>query len=240
MLTQPLIEGITLILASSVATNRKGLALPMEQLSENLLENTATITAVAWDERLAFWISQIGSPPLTTTACIALGVLSLPASRSTWYWMGIYLLLVVLMPLLYLVWLLKKGHITDIHLKVREQRTRPLLVTVAAAFLAWGILHFGAAPRLLVALAAAMCLQTVIFLAITLRWKISFHSASAAGMAVMAWLVVGSLSIGFALSVPIIAWARVRLQRHTAGQTFAGATLGGGILLSVLYMYLLI
>lgn len=219
---------------------QKGFASFMEQLSENLLENRAAISAAAWDERLAFWISQIGSPPLTTTACIALGVLSLPASRSTWYWMGVYLVLVVLMPLLYLVWLLKKGLITDIHLKVREQRTRPLLVTVAAAFMAWGILHFGAAPRLLVALAAAMCLQTVIFLAITLRWKISFHSASAAGMAVMAWLVIGSLSIWFVMSVPIIAWARVRLQRHTVGQTFAGAILGGAILLSVLYLYLLI
>ena len=219
---------------------QKGFASFMEQLSENLLENRAAISAAAWDERLAFWISQIGSPPLTTTACIALGVLSLPASRSTWYWMGVYLVLVVLMPLLYLVWLLKKGLITDIHLKVREQRTRPLLVTVAAAFMAWGILHFGAAPRLLVALAAAMCLQTVIFLAITLRWKISFHSASAAGMAVMAWLAIGSLSIWFALSVPIIAWARVRLQRHTASQTLVGATLGGSILLTVLYMYLLI
>ena len=209
----------------------------MEQVGETLLENPSMV-AMPWDERLAYWISQIGSPPLTTTACLMLGVLTLPASSSTWGWMGVYTLLVVVMPLLYLVWLLKQGQITDIHLRVREQRTRPLLVTVAATVVAWGILHFGAAPQLLVALAAATSLQTIIFLAITLRWKISFHSASAAGMAVMAWMFLGNAAIWFVMSVPVIAWARVRLQRHTASQTFAGAILGSAILIYILHLYL--
>lgn len=211
----------------------------MESISERVLNNSKGVS-VAWDERLAYWISQIGSPPLTTTTCLLLGMLVLPSSRSTWGWMGLYTLLVVLVPLVYLILLLKRGLVTDIHLRVREQRTRPLLVTVAATVAAWVILQIGAAPRLLVALAAATSIQTIVFLFITLRWKISFHSASAAGMAVMAWLFLGSAAIWFVMTVPLVAWARVRLKRHTTGQTFAGAALGSTILLSVFYLYLLI
>jgi membrane-associated phospholipid phosphatase len=31
------------------------------------------------------------------------------------------------------------------------------------------------------------------------------------------------------LSIPLVAWSRVKLRRHTAPQTLAGILLGGGI-----------
>lgn len=208
--------------------------MTIEHLNQRMIDQTTTLVRPAWDERLAYWISQVGCPPLTAAATVALCLPRLPVTGWVWLWVTSYLCLVILAPVLYLVWLLKQGHITDIHLRVREERAKPLLVSLALTLLTWGLLSVVAAPRLLIIMAAATSLQTALFFVITTHWKISLHSASAAAMAVLAWMLYGSVALGLLLTVPLIAWARVRLDRHTLGQTVAGAALGGTILAGLL------
>jgi membrane-associated phospholipid phosphatase len=206
----------------------------IDHFNQPIIDQPASLVRPAWDERLAYWISQIGCPPLTATAAVALSIPSLPATKLTWLWVSSYLILTILAPVLYLLWLLKQGLITDIHLRVRAERTRPLLVSLSLALLTWVLLAAANAPRLLIILAAATSLQTALFFIITIYWKISLHSASAAAMAVLAWLLYGSMAWGLILTIPLIAWARVRLDRHTLSQTVAGAVLGGAVLAAFL------
>jgi membrane-associated phospholipid phosphatase len=115
--------------------------------------------------------------------------------------------------------------VTDLHLRVREQRIQPLLVTIACGGLGWLVLTLAPAPPALSTIAAALWLQTTAILAITLRWKISVHTAAAAGATTVAWALLGT-ALPFPLTVPLIAWARIRLDRHTLPQTLVGALLG--------------
>jgi membrane-associated phospholipid phosphatase len=154
------------------------------------------------------------------------------ATPRAWLWAGIYIVLAILSPLLFLVWLVKRGDVTDLDVQLRVQRSRPLLFTMACGGLAWLALVAGAAPGRMIVLAGGITLQTVLLLGITLRWKISVHTATAAGVAVLAChLLQTPLPL---LGVPLIAWSRVHLKRHTTAQTIGGGLLGATIFLILL------
>jgi membrane-associated phospholipid phosphatase len=157
------------------------------------------------------------------------------ATPGAWSWAAIYILLAILMPLLYIIWLVHQGRVSDLDVQLREQRSRPLLAAVAGALTAWLVLYLGAAPYLLVSVASATWIQTALTLGITLRWKISVHCAVAAGVAVLVWYVLGSVAAPVLVGVLLIAWSRVRLGRHTPAQTLAGALLGVLIFSAILF-----
>jgi membrane-associated phospholipid phosphatase len=129
------------------------------------------------------------------------------------------------MPFLYVAWLVKRGDITDIDVRLRKQRAQPLLVTITCTGFAWLVLALGVAPRVMTVMAGALWFQVVAIFIITLRWKISVHAATAAGATTMAWALLGT-PLPFLVTVPLVAWSRVRLRRHTLLQTVAGALLG--------------
>lgn len=178
----------------------------------------------SWDGRVAYVVSQVGSPPVLTTGAVALLAAALSGLRA-WLWAGAYVGFSMMTPLVYLVWLLWRGRITDLDVQLREQRMRPMLFTIACAIGAWLLLLIGAAPQPLVILAGALLIETLILFVITLRWKISVHCAAAAGAATVIWSIVGS-PLPLLVGVPLIAWSRVRLHRHTLAQVVAGSILG--------------
>jgi hypothetical protein len=185
-----------------------------------------------WDDRLARWVSDILSPPVTATAGLLLVARAI-ATPAAWGWASFYMALVVLVPTLYVIRLLRRGEVTDFHLRVREQRIKPLLVIMAAMIVAWLALLVGDAPRLLLALASAGTVQALIIFLVTLRWKISGHAAAITGLAVLSWLLTSPVAAPAALSVPLVIWARLQLRRHTLPQTLAGATVGALISVAV-------
>lgn len=178
----------------------------------------------SWDGWLAAVISNVGSPPVLACFVVALTALKLSSARA-WMWGGVYVLLGVLIPLLYVVWLVREGRVTDIDVQLRKQRAQPLLVTITCTGLAWLVLALGLAPSPMTILAGALWLQAVAIFAITLRWKISVHAAMAAGAMTMVWMFLGT-ALPMLLTVPLVAWSRVRLRRHTTAQTIVGALLG--------------
>jgi membrane-associated phospholipid phosphatase len=140
-------------------------------------------------------------------------------------WGGIYLVLAIMMPLLYLAWLVKRGRITDLDVRLREQRRRPLLVTIVCTGFAWLVLALGLASSIMTAVAVAVWVQVLLMLAVTLRWKISVHAAVAASATTVAWAFLGT-PLPLLLGVPLVAWSRLGLRRHTLLQTVAGGLLG--------------
>ncbi len=209
--------------------------MEIHQDFEVMLDPYASLMPRAWDEQLARWISSVGSPPVLASVGIILSVATV-GTFSAWLWAGFYILLAVSLPAAYVLWLVRKGEVTDFDLRRREQRLRPFLATLASTLATWLVLYWGDAPQLLVILAAAGWLQIALMLGITLHWKISAHCAAAAGLIVFAWSLLGSAAAPAALSLPLIAWSRIRLQRHDLPQTIAGALLGSSVLGFVLYL----
>ena len=187
-------------------------------------------------QRLAYWVSQIGSPPVTGAASAIL-IAAFLATASAWQWASVYIALTILAPCIYIVWLVQTGKAVDFHLPNREQRIRPLLFSLATAIVTWLLFEQMGAPRLLQMLAVVNGVQTALFLIITLQWKISLHCTVATILSELAFALLGTSAIPFTMSIPLIAWSRVYLDRHTVSQTIAGILLGIIILTPALYYY---
>lgn len=187
-----------------------------------------------WGGRLAYGISQVGSPPVLALVAMLLTASTLSNPRA-WMWAGTHVLCANLTPLLYLIWLLHRGLVTDLDVQIREQRIRPMVFTTVCVGLAGFVLMLGAAPWQMIVVAAALWVQTVVIFGITLRWKISVHCTTAAGVATLAWILAGT-PLPLLVGVPLVAWSRVRLRRHTLAQTAAGTMLGLVIFLGAFWL----
>lgn len=181
-------------------------------------------------QRLAYWISQIGSPPLLGFV----GALVIGQRLGTavgWWQVGLYASLTLLLPLAYIFWLLRRGLVSDFHLPRREERLKPMRLSLVTAVIGWLLLFRLAAPPLLLALSLANLGQSLLYFGITRYWKISIHTAVAAGLAVLVWHTWGLLAWPLLAAVPLVAWSRVYLRRHTVAQTVAGVGVGAFVLL---------
>lgn len=171
--------------------------------------------------RAAYIISQVGSPPVLSLA----GFIAVAATTHTWMLAGIYALLAVVIPLAYLVWLVRHRQVTDLDVQLREQRKKPMLFTLLCGALAWLALLLSNAPMPMRVLAGALWVQMGLVFIITLWWKISVHCATAATVTTLTGCIAGTL-LPSLIVLPLIAWSRVHLRHHTTAQTVAGTLLG--------------
>lgn len=183
-------------------------------------------------EYLAFAISLMGSPPMMALYAITAVALALGTQR-IWLWAGLYLLLAVLIPLIFLIVQVRLGNVTDMDIHLREQRQGALFATAFGSAVTWiAMAIWGAheAVHFMVSLAVAQWLAIYL---ITLRWKISVHSTSAMGISLFVFRTFGVSVLPVFLTVPLVAWSRVKLRRHTPLQTLAGIGLGTVLFLLV-------
>jgi membrane-associated phospholipid phosphatase len=174
---------------------------------------------------LARVISDLFSPAALAVPCILLGVYTCQAEGTYWYALW-YFLIAVPLPVAYVVWLLLSGRVTDFHLPDRRDRTIPFVVAIGCALGAAVALYLMGAPAEFLAPVVTALAQTMLLFLITLAWQISIHTSTTAGLVTFAALAIGGAAIFLALLVPLVAWARLYLGRHTLAQTVAGAALG--------------
>lgn len=174
---------------------------------------------------IARGISDLFCPAVLGIPCLLLGVLASDVP-GTYRYAVLYFLIAIPVPVAYVAWLLKSGRVNDFHLPDRSDRTGPFVVSLASALFGAGLLvYLGAPAAFLVAILAAFA-QTLLLFLITLSWQISIHTATTAGLVTFAILALGSGAAFLALLVPLVAWARIYLGRHTLAQAIAGALLG--------------
>jgi hypothetical protein len=143
-------------------------------------------------------------------------------------WSSLYILLADLLPLAYLVRLVRQGKVGDLHVAIRDQRLRPLMVMLACMALAFAAAIALGAPRPLSVFLGLGLVQGVLLTVVTVFWQISFHAAAAAAMVCAVAVVYGTLAALFLTPILlIVAWARLRLKRHTFRQIVAGAAVSG-------------
>jgi membrane-associated phospholipid phosphatase len=182
-------------------------------------------TSDTWRFMTARILSDLLSPAITGIPFLALAVMG-SGVAGTYRYAVLYFLVAVPPPVLYVVWLVKTGRVTDFHLPARNERIGPFVVCLCSASCALFLLNYLAAPREFVLAILAAFIQTFALFLITLRWQISIHTATVAGLATFAILTLGNDAFVLALLVPAVAWARIYLGRHTLAQTVAGALLG--------------
>lgn len=132
----------------------------------------------------------------------------------------------VVLPFIYLFYLLRRKKVTKIDVPLRRQRTVPYLISVViyfAGFLA--LVAIGAAVTVY-ALMFCYATNTLVISAINTQWKISAHAMGASGPLTALAVTFGWKILPLFLIVILVAWARVELKAHTRAQVAAGAILG--------------
>ena len=173
--------------------------------------------------QMAQLISQIGSPPLMTLTGAAF--LFYKASMS-WLPFMVFTFFSVLLPLGFVVWLLQKGVIGDMHMKYRRDRIKPLIATCLCNAVGLVLISLFNGSDILVQFAQVQCVIAILFLIITPWFKISLHSASAAILFALT-VQLTPYVLPALMMVMSICWSRIFLKRHTPLQVFAGCVLGG-------------
>ncbi len=129
-------------------------------------------------------------------------------------------------------WGVRRGELSDHHIGVREQRRTPMLLGLLSVLVGIAVLVIVGAPTDVLAMAVVMLVVLFGVGAVNLAWKLSAHTAVAAGSVGVLTLVFGPTLLALALLVAAIGWSRVRLRAHTIAQVLAGTFLG--VVLAVL------
>ena len=181
---------------------------------------------VGW-VRLARVLSNVISPPTMFAATgLALGM----RERGLWPgfgWGALYAIMISLTPMLVIVYLMRTGHIGDLHMSATHERHIPYLSAAVSGALVYGLLRLLDGPILLQCLAIFTVVTLSALALINSRWLISIHATAAAATWLIATLIFGWVAGLVLLPLLIlIAWIRLYLKRHTPPQVLAGITLG--------------
>ena len=189
------------------------------------------------EEVVARWISNLFCPPLVgILAAFVFLFYAAPNPRGIWPWVALTLPLVSLPPLAYVLWLMRKGELTDFHMPSRRSRLKPL-----SLMMVWGgtcilLLRYWGAPKVFIVILLTALGYMMVLSTITLFWKISFHSTAISAAASVGLITSGftGWSITITLLIPVVVWARAYLHRHTITQIAAGCFIGISIGLLIL------
>ncbi len=131
----------------------------------------------------------------------------------------------VILPVLLFLWVLKTGRISDIDVTKRAERPKLFGVMTLLALVST-VISFLIANQLFFVLQLATLLICVLNFLITLKWKISGHMVmNNASILIINFLFDWKLLWLFAI-VPVVAFARIYLKKHTPAQVLAGAVVG--------------
>ncbi|MCX4780846.1 hypothetical protein [Streptomyces sp. NBC_01264] len=121
----------------------------------------------------------------------------------------------------------RRGALTDQHIRVRRQRVVPMGLSLVSVIAGITLLRVLGAPADVFALVVAMLVGLLSSLLVTVGWQISIHMSVAGGTAMVLLLVFGPAVLPAVLIAAAIGWSRWALKAHTAAQLLAGTALGG-------------
>ncbi|MFD3682330.1 hypothetical protein [Streptomyces sp. NPDC058613] len=121
----------------------------------------------------------------------------------------------------------RRGTLTDQHIRVRRQRVVPMALSLVSVAAGITLLRVLGAPADVFALVVAMLVGLGSSLLVTIGWQISIHMSVATGTVMILFLVFGPAALPAAPGAAAIGWSRLVLRAHTPAQLLAGAALGG-------------
>lgn len=172
-------------------------------------------------------LTEIFAPaPVGIVALVVVAWRFSPTLGDAMKWLGVSALFVVILPFAFLIAQVRRGRVTDIHVRRREQRLPIILVFLGSWLVLIALLATLGAPHELVALLGAGITALVVTGAITFRWKISLHVGVASGVLTVFTLLFGPGMLALVPLLSLVGWARMELRDHTFFQVFAGALIG--------------
>ncbi len=120
----------------------------------------------------------------------------------------------------------KKGYFSNFDVSRRKQRAPLFIFVITMLILFIFMLLVLKGPFQLIIGATCLAASLVVFAFVNLRIKASIHVAGMASFLLSMGIIFGGYVYLALLLVPLIAWARVRIHRHTIPEVIIGGTLG--------------
>ena len=182
--------------------------------------------------RLASAVSNILNPVVFVVLCIIMIGLQV-SDDVTWQHIAILVGFSLLVPILYLLWQISKGNITDFFMQHRDQRDWIYVVAFGSNLMAAWLLNHLKAPALIrFSIIVALC-QIGVMGIINQFSKISAHASVVTLFCCLVTMLYGSWLLLSFLLVPLVGWGRITLQKHSFRQTTAGIVVSAAIFLIV-------
>ncbi len=180
--------------------------------------------------KLAQWISEICIPPLFLIFVVTIFLISSPGTiTDKLLWWFILFIVPACLPIIYIIYLFRKGKVSNKHLPIRSERTRPYIAAILCILLAIFLLKSAHAPAILILLMTAYLVNAFFLLLINFTWKVSAHAVGVAcPLVVLSWSF-GLIILPLFLILPVVAWARWQLGAHTFGEVLMGSLAGLGL-----------
>ncbi|MGH9857104.1 MAG: hypothetical protein ACRD4B_04595 [Acidobacteriota bacterium] len=145
-------------------------------------------------------------------------------------WTG-YTMIFLLIMAFFIIYGVQKQIFTDIDVSNRTQRPLLFIVSFILSFVYLGGLFLLHGPMILSLVIGGIIVGIVLVSIINTRIKASIHVATISALIFALAFVYNGWYLLLLLFIPLVAWARLKVNRHTLQETIVGAALG--ILLSL-------
>jgi len=162
---------------------------------------------------------------ISIPAYLIINIFMLKTAKEVALWTSLCILFGSIMPFIFVVFLYKKKIINDLHVPRREDRLKPLIVSNMSYLLGFFIFYIFKAPVYLRAIFFTSFITTFILTIITYFWKISFHTSWITFTSITYYVLFGKWTLFLLLFIPLVAWARIKIKRHTIAQVITGSLL---------------
>lgn len=186
-------------------------------------------------KQFAYWVSLIFGTPIH--AVIILVCLHYTGLNHHQYILFAYLMgfLQAIFPVTYLLWAIHTRRIKDIDVTKREERFQMLTLMFVGDTITLAATWMYGTPELFHIFLGVYVVYTTVYL-INFMWKISRHMMLNTVMIVLLGVLVGPQWWLAACVLPVIAWSRIVLHKHTPAQLIAGTFIPGAMLIGM-YSY---
>jgi hypothetical protein len=178
-------------------------------------------------DKAARWLTEVFAPAvLACVLPVVIGIHAGPTVLAGLGWGLLAALFGAVLPYTMILNGVRRGRLSDRHIGVRSQRTRPLALGLVSVLVGLGLLVVLGAPRELVALVVASFVGGFVATVVNHFWKLSVHASVAAGTCVILVLAFGPLLLVSGVVVVGVCWSRVKLGDHTVAQVVTGSAVG--------------
>jgi len=195
--------------------------------------------------QLSKFISIILHPIFMPLLALHLTLAALPSIADLHYIYGIVICCTIILPLLSIFFLIKKGKVSSVEMSNHKERSLPLFITVLWMSLGLYILNHTLIYASLLKAELFGAILIILFAAIISKfWKISLHLLAIGGVVgvfITLQIIQGGvlhLLLIFILLSGILGAARLEQKAHNHGQVYVGFLLGmsvEGITLLILH-----
>ena len=130
-------------------------------------------------------------------------------------------------------WGVRKGFFTNLDVSDRRQRPKLFLFAAAVCIIYLAIVLYFGGPKIIYVGLGTLLVGIILAEIINLKVKASMHMAIFTAFSI----AMGILNSGFfwvlILMIPVVAWSRLRLKRHTMKEVVVGTVFGACIVLAV-------